>query len=133
MIISGLSSITSTLGQVYQHSLEPQSSRGNTNGGDINVCSHKNGFTFYHMSIKREYAAIIDDFFTMYGYKICRLKVPNITGRANWNFVKTIDCNFSGNIPQTDLQIIRNMFDNGVTLWHNPNTMYDYSQSNGIV
>ena len=133
MIISGLSSITSTLSQVYQHSLEPQSGKGNTNGGDINCASHNNGFTFYHMSIKKEYVAIIDDFFSMFGYKICRVKVPNITGRTNWNYVKTIDCNFSGNIPQTDLEIIKSMFNNGVTLWHNPATMYNYNNTNTIV
>ena len=63
-----------------------------------------------------------------------RLKLPNITGRENWNYVKTVSCNFSGNdIPQTDLQTIRNMFDNGVTLWHNPSTIYNYNNSNNIV
>ena len=85
------------------------------------------------MSIKKEYARIIDNYFSMFGYKINRVKVPNITGRSNWNYVKTINCNFDGNIPQTDLNIIRAMFNNGVTLWHNPSTIYDYSNSNNIV
>ena len=69
----------------------------------------------------------------MFGYKINRVKVPNITGRSNWNYVKTINCNFDGDIPQTDLNIIRAMFNNGTTLWHNANTMYDYNNSNNIV
>lgn len=68
-----------------------------------------------------------------FGYKIARVKVPNVTGRQNWNYVKTIDCNFSGNIPQTDLDIIKNMFNSGVTLWHNPATMYNYNNTNNIV
>lgn len=133
MIISGLSGITQTLGQMYQHDMIPNSAKGNVNGGDINTCSDKNGFTFYHMSIKQEYARIIDDYFSLFGYKIARVKVPNITGRQNWNYVKTIDCNFSGNIPQTDLDIIKNMFNNGVTFWHNPSTMYNYNNTNNIV
>lgn len=133
MIISGLSGITQTLGQMYQHDMIPNSAKGNVNGGDINTCSKKNGFTFYHMSIKREYAAIIDDYFSLFGYKIARVKVPNVTGRQNWNYVKTIDCNFSGNIPQTDLDIIKNMFNSGVTFWHNPATMYNYNNTNNIV
>lgn len=132
-VVSGAMSIANELGAVYQHSLQPNSAKGNVNGGDINVCDHKNGFYFYKMSIKQEYAKIIDNYFSMFGYKINRVKVPNITGRSNWNYVKTINCNFDGDIPQTDLNIIRDMFNNGTTLWHNPSTIYNYSNSNGIV
>lgn len=132
-VVSGAMSIANELSAVYQHSLQPNSAKGNVNGGDINVCDHKNGFYFYKMSIKEEYARIIDNYFSMFGYKINRVKVPNITGRSNWNYVKTINCNFDGDIPQTDLNIIKTMFNNGVTLWHNPSTIYNYSNSNGIV
>lgn len=132
-VVSGAMSIANELGAVYQHSLQPNSAKGNVNAGDINVCDHKNGFYFYKMSIKEEYARIIDNYFNMFGYKINRVKVPNITGRSNWNYVKTINCNFDGDIPQTDLNIIKQMFNNGVTLWHNPSTIYDYNNSNGIV
>ena len=69
----------------------------------------------------------------MFGYKVNKLKVPNITGRENWNYVKTIDCNFDGNIPQAHLNIIKAMFNSGVTLWHNPNAMYNYNLSNNII
>ena len=132
-VVSGAMSIANELGAVYQHSLQPNSAKGNVNGGDINVCDHKNGFYFYKMTIKEEYARIIDNYFSMFGYKINRVKVPNITGRSNWNYVKTINCNFDGNIPQTDLNIIRAMFNNGTTLWHNPSTIYNYSNSNNII
>lgn len=132
-VVSGAMSIANELGAVYQHSLQPNSAKGNVNGGDINVCDKKNGFYFYKMSIKEEYARIIDNYFSMFGYKINRVKVPNITGRSNWNYVKTINCNFDGDIPQTDLNIIRAMFNNGTTLWHNPSTIYDYSNNNNII
>lgn len=132
-VVSGAMSIANELGAVYQHSLQPNSAKGNVNAGDINVCDHKNGFYFYKMSIKEEYAKIIDNYFSMFGYKINRVKVPNITGRSNWNYVKTINCNFDGDIPQTDLNIIKAMFNNGTTLWHNPSTIYNYSNSNNII
>lgn len=132
-VISGGMAIANELGAIYQHSLQPNSAKGNVNAGDINVCDNKNGFYFYKMSIKEEYARIIDNYFSMFGYKINRVKVPNITGRSNWNYVKTIDCNFSGNIPQTDLNIIKAMFNNGVTLWHNPSTIFNYNNSNNII
>lgn len=132
-VVSGAMGIAQEVANVYQHSLQPNSARGNVNNGDINVCASKNGFFYYHYSIKQEYARIIDDFLSMFGYKINRVKIPNITGRTNWNYVKTINCNFDGNIPQSDLNTIRNMFNNGTTIWHNPATMYNYSNSNNIV
>ena len=85
------------------------------------------------MSITEEYAKIIDKYFSMYGYKVNDVKTPNITGRTNWNYVKTIGCNIVGDVPQDDMQKIKDIFNNGVTLWHNPNTFLDYSQSNNIV
>ena len=132
-VASGALSIANTLGSIYQHSLIPDSVSGNVNCGDVNFTLGLTNLEFKRMSIKNEYAKIIDDYFSMFGYKVNTVKVPNITGRSNWNFVKTIDCNFDGDIPQTDLNIIKQMFNNGVTLWHNPSTMLNYSNSNNII
>lgn len=87
-----------------------------------------NIFTRY--SIKREFAERIDQFFDMYGYTVNELKNININSRPNWNYIKTQGANILGNIPQYDLQTIKEMFDNGVTFWHNPATFLDYSQNN---
>ena len=132
-VASGALGIANTLSQVYEASFMPNQAKGNTNGGDITCSNEMMGFTAYQMSIRNEYAKIIDNYFNMFGYKINLVKVPNITGRSNWNYVKTIDCNFDGDIPQTDLNIIKSMFNNGVTLWHDPNSMYNYSNSNNIL
>lgn len=88
----------------------------------------KNIFTRY--TIKKQFAERIDKFFDMYGYLTNTVKIPNLNNRPNWNYVKTIGSNIIGDIPQEDLQIIKNMFDNGVTLWHNKDTFLDYSQNN---
>lgn len=87
-----------------------------------------NIFTRY--SIKREFAERIDQFFDMYGYTVNELKNININSRPNWNYIKTQGANIIGNIPQYDLQTIKEMFDNGITFWHNPATFLDYSQNN---
>ena len=66
--------------------------RGDLNYGDIVTASNNNNFKFYRMSVRQEYAKIIDNYFSMYGYSINEVKIPNITGRTNWNYVKTIEC-----------------------------------------
>ena len=130
---SGLLGIADSLIAKKQHNMISPATNGNLNCGDIVNSTGRNTFNFYNMSIKREYAKIIDEYFSMYGYKVNEVKVPNITGRTNWNYVKTIGCNILGNIPQIDMQKIRNLFDKGITFWHNPNTFLDYSQTNSIV
>ena len=133
-MMGGVTSIYNSLHQVYLADLTPNQAKGNTNSGDVNFSETTDGgFTLYYMSIKPEYAKIIDDYFSMFGYKINEVKMPNITGRSNWNYIKTIDCNFDGDIPQNDLNIIKTMFNNGVTLWHNPASIYNYSLNNTIV
>ena len=87
-----------------------------------------NIFTRY--SIKYQFAEKIDKYFDMYGYLTNTLKLPNLNNRPNWNYIKTIGANILGNLPQLDLAEIKQMFDNGVTLWHNTNTFLDYSQNN---
>ena len=131
--LGGLFDITNKLGQLRQHQLVSETGQGNLNNGDLTFSTKKMNFTAYRMSVKEEYAKIIDGYLSAYGYKVNEIKVPNITGRTNWNFVKTIDCNVEGDIPQQFLQKIRKMFNDGVTLWHNATTMYDYSQTNSIV
>ena len=133
LIGSGAAGIFNTMQESYRHKLIPDAFKGNINGGDFQTGSGTNGFYFYNMSIKKEFAKAIDGYFNMFGYKVNSVKVPNITGRTNWNYVKTIDCNIDGNIPQTDLNIIKAMFNNGVTLWHNPSTMLNYNNTNTIV
>ena len=92
------------------------------------------GFSFYQFCIKREYAKIIDDYFSMFGYKVNIVKIPNITGRQNWNYVKLLNPNIEGTeIPEFELNEYKAQLENGITFWHNPQTFRDYSQSNNIV
>ena len=132
--MNGLVGIYDALHQFTLADMTPNQAKGNTNAGDVNFSfQYDGGFTIYHMSIKDEYAKVVDDYFSMFGYKVNNVKRPNITGRRNWNFVKTIDCNILGDIPQQSIQEIKDMFNNGVTLWHNPSTFLDYSQDNSII
>lgn len=132
--IGGLAgSVGQQMVESVQHSVMPATASGNVNGGDVNTCFDMNKFYFIKMSIKEEFARKLDSYFSAFGYKVNSLKVPNITGRTNWNYVKTIGANIEGNIPQDDMDEIKTMFDAGVTIWHNPSTYLDYSQSNNIV
>ena len=117
-------------GYLAQHL--PDEVHGDPNSSDYNFSAGL-FFEFRRMSIRAEFARIIDEYFSAYGYAVNRVKLPNITGRRNWNYVKTVNCYIEADIPQNDLGEIKNMFNNGVTLWHNPATFADYSQNNDII
>lgn len=117
----------------YRHSLIPEQARGNTNVGDYSFQYGLTNLEFKRMSVKREYAIMIDDYFTLYGYKVNDVKTPQINSRLNWNYIKCIGVNLEGEIPESDLDKIRSLFNNGCTFWHNPDTFLNYTASNTIV
>lgn len=132
-VAGGVQDIVGTMGEIYQHSLAPFQIEGTLNSGDVNYANNNARIDLLTRSIKAEYAAKIDDYFDMFGYKTCRVKVPNITGRSQWNYIKTIDCNVDGDIPQEDLNTVKEACNKGITFWHNPSNIYNYSLSNNII
>lgn len=132
-IIGLAGNLANTLQQVKEAKLTPPQARGNVSGGGLCFAAGEACFTFRKMSVRAEVAKVIDDYFSQVGYKVNSVKVPNITGRRNWNYVKCIDVNILADIPQADLNEIKGFFNRGITIWHNPNTFLDYTQNNDIV
>lgn len=122
--------VKNQIAQVEKQQLMPnQVSQGSSNATLVGY--EKMGSQLFNtFTIRSEFANRIDKFFDMYGYLTNTLKLPNLNNRPNWNYVKTIGANITGSIPQMDLESIKEMFNNGVTLWHNPSTFLDYSQNN---
>lgn len=130
---SGAIGIANTVGEVYQHSLQPPQAEGNINSGDVMFSSGTLTFTAYQMTIKKEYAAIIDNYFSMKGYKVNSVKVPNKNHRANYWYTKTIDVNIDGAIPMNEMKKIKQCYNNGITFWKNPSNIQNYSVDNSII
>lgn len=133
MLAGGVMSVGKEIGQIYEHHFTPNSARGNLNGGDINTSNKTNTFHFLTMSIKEEYAKIIDRYFTMYGYKVSRLGKPLTNHRSRYWYTKIIDPFITGNIPHDELNKIKKAYFNGITFWRKETTFRDYTDDNLIV
>lgn len=83
--------------------------------------------------VTAEYARMIDNYWSVYGYPIREVQTPNIDSRSNWNYIKTGNSCIRGEVPSESLDIINAIFNRGVTFWHNPNTLGNYSLDNNIV
>ena len=90
-------------------------------------------YKIYYTKIRPEYAEMIDNYFTCYGYAKKIVKVPNISSRRWWNYIKTVGCTINGNVPAEADDQITAIFDKGITFWHDPAHMFDYSQDNYIL
>lgn len=113
-------------------SIVPPSTKG-TIGSDatINVF-HKYGFKLFGKTITHQYAKSIDDYFSMFGYRVDEVKQPNIFGRQSWNYVQTIGAIVTGNAPLQAKNLMRNLLNKGIRFWHNED-VGNFTLSNNIV
>lgn len=86
-------------------------------------------FHFYSVHVRADEAKRIDDFFTVFGYTLKRVKTPNLTGRTYWNFVQTENCEVAGDMPASSRAAIAKIFDGGITFWHDGDNVGNYGQS----
>lgn len=124
-----------TLASIEQASMIPDQARGNTNSGDVNFSNGDSFFTLYYTTLKDEYAKIIDDYFTRFGYAIKSLEMPNLTGRQYWNYVEigaSEEIGY-GSVPQKFMEEINNACRKGITIWHNHANIGNYSLDNSII
>lgn len=120
--------------QITQAKAVPNSVKGNANIGDLAYALSSANFRFIKYSVRRSYIERIDKYFSKFGYLVNEHKVPNLTSRTNWNYIKTVGANLVPlNIPQEALQELKSIFNNGVTIWHNPSNFLNYSASNTII
>jgi hypothetical protein len=88
------------------------------------------GFRKY--TCRAEIAKQIDDYYNVYGYLVSENKIPNITGRPAWNYVKTNGSSVTGKVPANVLKNINALFDRGITFWHTDD-VGNYALNNSIV
>lgn len=117
--MSGVASVGNTLQDIKNHAVQPVQARGSVAGDTMfSLGAQAKDFHFYQKCIQHEYAKAIDTFFDMYGYAVNTVKVPNITSRPSWNYIKTEGINITGEIALADIEKLNAIFDRGVTFWH---------------
>ena len=79
----------------------------------------------------QEYIDKLNQIWNMRGYATNTIDYPNLHSKFLWNYVQTVKCDISGDgIDPSDLEKIKRVFDNGITLWHDKH-IGNYSRNNG--
>ena len=121
-----------TLSSIHQAVDLPTKIGGNVTTGNVNAGLSKQYIKFYNMSIKRERARVIDDYFERYGYATQLNKIPNRNVRPHWCYTKTNNCSITGSVPADDMRKICQIYDNGITFWKYGNEVGNYSLDNSV-
>lgn len=104
------------------------------------------GFTMTWKTLSAEEAKILDEYYSLYGYKLNVVKTPvlydttELDCRKCWNYFKTSQCRLTrtengANLNAADEEAIQAIFDRGITFWRNRDDVVigDYSQDNPVV
>ncbi len=132
VVAGSIGIVSNLLGQFYQASIQADMSKGNFNNGGVNTAIGKQQFYGGRCSVSYQYAKMIDDFFTMYGYAVKSIGRINTHARPHWNYVKTVGCVLSGSVPSDDTRKIVSIYDRGITFWRNANEVGNYELDNSL-
>lgn len=130
-MVNGMQQTANLLTQHHDRDIEPPQAKGNFSSS-VNITNGEHCFTCYHKSCTAETAKTIDDFFTMFGYKINRVQAPNLKARPAFTYVKTKACNLQGSMCNEDILKVCSIFDNGLTWWVDGDRIGDYTQDNTV-
>ena len=145
LIVGGAASLLTKVGTTVAKMSDlknaPPQATGQVNCDALNITIKRTGFKFYNMTIKKEFAKIVDNYFTMFGYAVKKVKIPTIRDtnarkRIRWNYVKTNGCIVhpasSKGLPAEDEKKISQIYDSGITFWNSMSEIGNYSLANTI-
>lgn len=137
-----------TASSVYTASIQADTARGNMYNGNALYANNLARFHIARAHLPVSQLKIIDDFFTMYGYAVNAVKVPNVNVRKEFTFTKTkgakilairteLDSqdrrNYLGGCPADALQKMTAIYDSGITFWKNASHVGNYSLDNSPI
>ena len=127
---SPVQNVLSIMTEQKAHQFAPETVANLAQSDMIMLLAKRVRFDFYNVTLKREVARSIDEFFDAFGYACRRIKVPDIHARQSWSYVKTAGCILKGSAPADAKADIIKMFDNGIRVWTSPLIIGDFAQPN---
>lgn len=118
--------------QDYEAQMIPNSFSASTVSANTIFADRKIGFTFKHKVIRSYFFKKCDTFLTKYGYKVLENKTPNINSRERFNYLKVSDIYLFGDLANEQKELIKSIFTNGITFWHDHENIGNYDIENTI-
>lgn len=107
----------------------PDKARGQVSG-NAQITHKLLNYYFEVRQIRREYAEMVDEYFTMFGYAYNKVGIPNLHARPHYTYIKTANAIVTGDIPSTACTDIKAALNSGITFWVNGDEVGNYSVDN---
>ena len=118
----------------YNASIAQDPAKGNLANGNADFGAGAFMFWTYRGHISGEVCKMIDQYFSMFGYKCNKVKIPNRSSRPIWNYTKTVSCVLEkvagGIVNASEISQMEAIYDNGITWWTQPALVGDYTEAN---
>ena len=129
LISNTASNAWSNLASIASASHLPEKANGVIGNSNIFFDNEKQKCIIRAVTLNRNDAKIIDEYFTRFGYAQNIITRPTINARPYWTYVETSGCVIDANIPYDVNEKLSAIFDNGVTFFryrHGESIMVGY-------
>lgn len=96
----------------------PDSIRKQGNNAEFDISDNNLKFEKSILKIKSYYASRLFNYLYFYGYQANYFTTPNTRSRYYFNYIKTTGLNLTSNLDNDIIKAIKQIFQNGVTIWH---------------
>ena len=129
-VVAGLTSagtsIANTIVNIDVAKSLPAEVKGTLNSTPLSA-NRKIGLYVRKMTVNKDVAKSIDNYFTMFGYKVNKVKTPSRRNRPHYTYIKTKGCKVNGGAPADAIDRIQTIYDNGIRFWVNPAEVGNYT------
>lgn len=113
-----IGNIINFIGQEQQIKKIPDNIKQYGNNGNFAIVDDNIFPRITLYSIQDQFKNVIYLFFQKYGYKCNESKVPDTQSRYYYNYIQTTGCEIESNIDQEYMDLIKRIYDKGITIWH---------------
>lgn len=113
-----IGNIINFIGQEQQIKKIPDNIKQYGNNGNFAIVDDNIFPRITLYAIQDQFKNVIYLFFQKYGYKCNESKVPDTQSRYYYNYIQTSGCEIEANIDQEYMDLIKGIYDKGITIWH---------------
>src|SRR5690606_22559437 len=115
---SGAMSVMSHMAKIQDLKDTPDGVKKSGNDYLFELCANTLRLELFEVKLPNNERERLRNYFKAFGYAIRDFIKYDYTTRKYFNFVQTVDANIKGNINNMHLRKLKQIFDNGVRIWH---------------
>ena len=132
-ISNDILNVTNQLIKVHNAKIMPDAFNGSATNLATAVTAQRYGFFWQQVCVREDYARQLDDYFTMFGYRVNRIEQISknlLNNRTRFTYIKTMNMDVGGLIPADDKHLFCAIFNKGIRFWYDKTSVGNYTSAN---